>query len=60
MSGNTELALRRTDMPAICRSAADVSAGGQRRTKLLVRVELLALVGAGMAGLHSLRVGLVR
>lgn len=44
-------------MPATCRSAADVSAKGQRRTKLLVRIELLALIGAGVAGLYSLRVG---
>ena len=57
MSANAGLALRRADMPAICRSAADVSARGQRRTKLLVRVELIALVGAGVAGLHSLRLG---
>jgi hypothetical protein len=47
-------------MPAICRSAADLSAWGQTRTKLLVRAELIALILAGVAGLHSLRVGPAR
>ena len=53
-------ALLRADMPATCRSAADVSAQGQRRTKLLVRTELLAVIGAGVAGLQSLRLGPAR
>jgi hypothetical protein len=49
--------LTRQDLPATCRSAADLSARGQRRTKALVRIELLALIGAGLAGLQPLRVG---
>ncbi|MGY1636894.1 DUF4231 domain-containing protein [Geodermatophilus sp. SYSU D00742] len=57
MTIGTSPGLRRSDLPAICRSAADLSARGQRRTKVLVRVELLALVLAGAAGVQSLRVG---
>lgn len=52
--------LQRSDLSAICRSAADVSARGQRTTKLLVRYELVALVLAGAAGVHSVRVGPAR
>ena len=51
------LKLRRSDLSAICRSAADVSAAGQRQTKLLVRTELVTLIGAGAAGVHGLHVG---
>ena len=54
------LRLQRADLPAVCRSAADLSARGQRRTKRLVRVELLAVILAGVAGLWSLRVGPAR
>jgi hypothetical protein len=60
MTGTGVLRLTRADLPATCRSADDLSARGQRRTKLLVRVELLALIGAGVAGLQSLRVGPAR
>lgn len=57
---STPLTLRRSDLSAICRSAADVSARGQRRTKLLVRAELLALILAGAAGVQELEVGTAR
>ena len=51
------LGLGRGDLSAMCRSAADVAAAGQRRTKLLVRCELIALVGAAAAGVHGLHFG---
>lgn len=57
MSDEVRLGLSRGDLSATCRSAADASAAGQRATKLLVRIELLGLVLAGVAGLHSVRVG---
>lgn len=57
MSGGDLLRIRRADLPATCRGAADASAAGQRQTKALVRVELVGLVLAGVAGLQSLRVG---
>ncbi len=57
MSGSNFLSLRRADMPATCRSAADMSARGQKRTKRLVSVELIAIVLAGAFGVTSWRVG---
>ena len=57
MSGPVVPRIRRSDLSATCRAAADASAVGQRRTKLLVRIELVGLVLAGVAGLQSLRVG---
>jgi len=51
------LGLQRSDLSALCRSAAEVSAAGQRRMKLLVRCELLTLIGAGAAGVQGLRLG---
>ncbi|OLT10051.1 hypothetical protein BJF78_29440 [Pseudonocardia sp. CNS-139] len=52
-----ELGLRRSDMSAVCRAAADLSARGQRLTKRLVQVELTTLVLAAVAGLTTVRVG---
>jgi hypothetical protein len=52
--------LKRQDLPATGRSASGLAARGQRRTKRLVQVELLALIAAGLAGLTSLRVGPAR
>ena len=46
--------LHRSDLPATCRAAADASAAGQARTKLLVRIELIALILAAVSGLTSL------
>jgi hypothetical protein len=46
--------LQRSDLPATCRAAADASAAGQARTKLLVRIELIALILAAVSGLTSL------
>jgi hypothetical protein len=46
--------LGRSDLPATCRAAGAASAAGQNRTKLLVRVELVALILAGVCGLTSI------
>src|SRR4051794_26839779 len=45
------------DLSAIYVSSDLVSGRGQRRTKMSVRVELLSLIVASVAGITSLRIG---
>lgn len=60
MDGDAVLTLRSADMAALCRTATDASARGQPTTKRLVRIELLALIGGGVASLCNLRLGPAR
>lgn len=52
-----ELRLRDSDLSAVYQAADEVSGTGQRKTKLLIRTELIGLIVASLAGVTVIRVG---
>lgn len=51
-----ELRLRDNDLSAVYQAADEVSGAGQRKTKRLIRIELIGLVVASLAGVTVIRV----
>lgn len=52
-----KLRLRDNDLSAVYQAADEVSGAGQRSTKRLIRIELIGLVVASLAGVTAIRVG---